>query len=125
MAGRVTGIGGVFFRARDPEALARWYQTHLGIPIGTETAEDPEWQAEAGPMVFAPFDGTDGPYPKNRDFLITLRVEGLDALIARLEAAGILPSRHETQNGVGRFVWIHDPEGNPIELWEPKGPAQS
>ncbi len=117
--GRVLGIGGVFFRAKEPLSLAQWYKTHFGIPIGMEDAENPEWRTEAGGTVFAPFSESSDYFPADRDFMLNFRVEDLDDLLVRLEAAGIPSSKHETLEGVGRFAWVYDPEGNPIELWEP------
>jgi len=116
MTGRVTGIGGVFFRARDPEKLTKWYADHLGVPSFGP------WPQDAGISVFAPFDkGTDY-WPDGHAFMLNLRVEGLDALIDRLQAAGIAvetrPEEWDTPE-TGRFARITDPEGTPIELWEP------
>ncbi len=116
MAGRVTGIGGIFFRASDPDALAAWYAEHLGV-----TSFGPWPQAE-GIAVFAPFKGDTGYWPADRQWMLNLRVEGLDALIGRLRAADIAvetrPDEWDTPE-TGRFARIVDPEGNNIELWEP------
>jgi len=112
------GIGGVYFRANDPKALAAWYQTHLAIgepPFGM-------WNQDAGPTVFAPFgENTDYFGRDSRQFMLNLRVANLDKMIAQLQAAGIAA---ETRAGwdspeVGRFACIHDPQGNPLELWQP------
>ncbi len=119
MTGRVTGIGGVFFRAKDPDGLAQWYKDHFGIPIGREGSPDPEWQTEAGGTVFATFEKGEDYFPTDRDFMVNFRVQGLADMLARLEKAGIPSSRNETLDGVGHFAWVYDPEGNPIELWEP------
>ncbi len=111
---RATGIGGIFFRSRDSRALAAWYETHLGI---TEF-----WNQQAGPTVFAPFRDDTTYFAADRQWMINLRVDDLDALMAQLQAAGIAV---ETRPGewdspeTGRFARIHDPEGNPIELWQP------
>ena len=115
MTGRVTGIGGLFFRATDPDGLAEWYKTHLGI----ENA--PIWFQDSGPTLYAPFPKDSDYFPEDRAFMLNLRVEGMEDLIARLEGAGIMVERDDEWNSpeVGRFVRIHDPEGNPIELWEP------
>ena len=119
MAG-VQGIGGVFFRARDPQGLSDWYRTHLGIDM-TEVA----WMQSAGPTVFAPFPAdTDYFGDDGQAFMLNFRVAELDALLASLSAAGIAAeTRDEWNSKIGRFARIHDPEGNPIELWEPAGPA--
>ena len=111
---KATGIGGIFFRARDTEALAQWYQTHLGIPGF--------WTQEAGPTVFAPFKPETDYFPADRQWMINLRVDDLDGLMDQLRAAGIAietrPDEWNTPETV-RFARIHDPQGNPIELWQP------
>jgi catechol 2,3-dioxygenase-like lactoylglutathione lyase family enzyme len=114
----VTGIGGIFFRARDPEALRSWYIEHLGVG----SAPWGDWATEAGTSVFAPFPADTGYFPPDRSWMINLRVSELDALLDSLRAAGIevLTSPDWDMPGVGRFARIHDPEGNPIELCEPE-----
>jgi len=116
---RVEGFGGFFFRARDPAALARWYQNHLGIsPVPTEAGELP-WMAAGGPTAFAPFaEDTDYFAPKQA-FMLNFRVRDLDAITMQLQAAGIEVINESSMDGIGRFAQIHDPEGNPVELWEP------
>ncbi|HLZ79594.1 MAG TPA: VOC family protein [Sphingomonas sp.] len=113
----VTGIGGLFFRTRDPGALAEWYARHLGI----DADEQGIWSQQAGPTVFAPFPADSNYFAADRQWMLNLRVERLDELAARLLAAGIAVERRAEWDmpGVGRFARIHDPEGNPIELWEP------
>jgi len=111
----VTGIGGFFFRAQDPDALRAWYVEHLGVgsaPYG-------KWETQAGPSVFAPFKADTDYFAADRTWMLNLRVDDLDGMCATLGAAGIEVSRREDMEGVGRFARIHDPEGNPIELWEP------
>ena len=115
---KALGIGGVFFRAKDPKSLSEWYQTHLGIgepPYGL-------WTQDAGPTVFAPF-GEETEYfgRDSQQFMLNLRVANLDAMIAQLRAAGIaVETRAEWDSPeTGRFARIHDPEGNPLELWQP------
>jgi len=122
----VTGIGGLFFRARDPEALAAWYAEHLGVgagfgPNGEKTADEWHWQTAAGPLVFAPFKQTTDYFPAEKQWMLNLRVTELDALLARLSAAGIEAERRAEWDTpeTGRFARIADPEGNAIELWEP------
>ena len=112
---KATGIGGFFFRADDPDALRGWYETHLGI-------SGPPWMQEAGPTVFEPFARSSDYFPADRTAMINLRVDDLDALMAKLDAAGIaVETRAEWDSEIGRFARIHDPEGNPIELWQPPG----
>ena len=118
---KVTGIGGLFFRSKDPDALAKWYQDHLGI-AGIPTSDDAQpWTQEAGPTAFAPF-AQDTEYFGNdsQQWMINFRVSDLDAMAAQLRAAGIEVKVDPETYPQGRFARIHDPEGNPIELWEPK-----
>ena len=113
----VLGIGGFFFRADDPDGLRGWYAEHLGVGAG----EHGVWQTSAGPSVFMPFPRDSDYFGADRQWMLNLRVEGLDALLAALEASGIEVTTNPDWDmpGVGRFARIHDPEGNPIELWEP------
>jgi glyoxylase I family protein len=115
---KVTGIGGFFFRAKDSKALADWYATHLGIgapPYGL-------WDQEAGQTVFAPFSAQTDYFGRDtQQWMLNLRVADLDAMIAQLQAAGIAVETREDWDSpeTGRFARIHDPEGNPLELWQP------
>lgn len=115
---QVTGIGGFFFRARDPQALADWYDRHLGI--GWQGGGP--WQQAAGPTILAPFQHDTDYFAADRQWLLNLRVDDLDGMIAALQAAGIAVETRpeEWDSEVGRFARIHDPEGNPIELWQPR-----
>ena len=120
----VIGMGGYFFRARDPAALKAWYKTHLGVGGGCGVDENGEsnewvWFVQGGPIAFEPFAQDSDYFPADRTAMINLRVEGLDALLDDLRAADIEIAREEAMAGVGRFARNHDPEGNPIELWEP------
>lgn len=112
----VTGIGGLFFRSDDPDALSAWYRTHLGISAGYEG-----WQQAAGPTVFAPFPTASDYFPPAKQWMLNLRVAEFDALLGELAAAGIAIERNPEWDTpeTGRFARIHDPEGNAIELWEP------
>jgi predicted enzyme related to lactoylglutathione lyase len=118
MTERVEGIGGVFFRARDPEALKQWYGDHLGIDLedfGTI------FTAAAGDQtVWAPFDA-DTEYFGSRDqqSMVNYRVRDLDAMLAQLRAAGVDVEEHPEEHEYGRFAWATDREGNRFELWEP------
>jgi predicted enzyme related to lactoylglutathione lyase len=115
----VTGIGGFFFRAADPQGLAAWYLQHLGVgaPEGQFV-----WDQQAGPTVFSPFARDSDYFAADRPWMLNLRVDDLDGLIASLSASGIdiITKPEWNAPGVGRFARIHDPEGNPIELWEPE-----
>ncbi|HEX5826379.1 MAG TPA: VOC family protein [Candidatus Limnocylindrales bacterium] len=124
---RAIGIGGFFFRARDPAALTRWYREHLGITTYPPAAEgDPEawWQA-AGPTVWAAFAAdTDYFGRADQQVMINLRVRDLDAMRDQLRAAGaVVLDGTEVLEGIGRFGWVEDPEGNRVELWEPAAEA--
>ncbi|WP_170422608.1 VOC family protein [Ruegeria arenilitoris] len=113
---KVNGIGGVFFRARNPEALSAWYETHLGV-----NHYDPvPWKQQEGYTVFAPFDQNTEYFGRaEQQWMINFRVDDLDAMTAQLEAAGIkVETNAEWDSEVGKFARIHDPEGNPIELWQ-------
>jgi predicted enzyme related to lactoylglutathione lyase len=113
----VTGIGGFVFRAKDPKALAGWYAEHLGVGGG----EHGMWDQQAGPTVFSAFESDTDYLPAEKQWSLNFRVEGLDDLMAVLKAKGIevITNPEWDAPGVGRFARIHDPEGNPIELWEP------
>jgi len=117
---RVTGIGGLFFRAQDPAALGRWYRDHLGVTLTPSNYDDRPWAQEAGPTVFAPFP-MDTPYfgDSRRVWMVNFRVRDLDAMVAQLRAAGIEVTIDAESYPHGRFARLHDPEGNPIELWQP------
>lgn len=117
----VTGIGGLFFRSNDPDARAQWYRDHLGIDAGHTGI----WQQDAGMTVFAPFPASTDYFAADQPFMLNLRVIELDALAATLEAAGIAVERRDEwdTDEYGTFARIHDPEGLPIELWEPPASA--
>jgi glyoxylase I family protein len=119
---KVTGIGGVFFRARNPKALAEWYRDNLGIAVVPENYDDPGWRQQGGPTAWAPFPEDTGYFgDSSRQWMINFRVANLDAMIAQLQAAGIAVTLDPEPYPIGRFARIHDPEGNPIELWQPAG----
>jgi predicted enzyme related to lactoylglutathione lyase len=114
---RVLGIGGHFMRAADPVALGAWYRDCLGIDVD----ENGLWQQEAGPTVFATFESeTDYFGAGTQQTMLNFRVRDLDAMLAQLRAKEA-NAAEETQEmeGVGRFGWVTDPEGNRIELWQP------
>jgi len=114
---RVLGIGGYFVRASDPEALGAWYRECLGLDADANGL----WQPDTGPTVFAAFDSeTDYFGSRTQGTMLNFRVGDLDAMLAQLRSNGA-DVTEETQDidGVGRFGWVTDPEGNRIELWQP------
>ena len=119
MTERATGIGGVFLRARDPRALAAWYEEQLGVPLdpgqsyGVFTANHPT-------TVWSAFPHDTDYWPAGQQCMANYTVRSLDAMLARLRDAGaeVDENIHEIQ-GIGRFGWAVDPEGNRFELWEP------
>lgn len=115
---KALGLGGVFLRAQDPDALKAWYQTHLGVDMTPGY-----WMQEAGPTVMQPFAQDNDYFALDRPLMLNFRVDDLAALISQLEAAGIsVETRPEWNSEIGSFARVHDPEGNPVELWE-MGPA--
>lgn len=119
---KVLGIGGLFFRAKDPAALGRWYLDHLGVARVPSNYEDSPWQQEAGPTVFAPFeDSTEYFGNSQKQWMVNFRVRSLDAIVTQLRAAGIRVDIDTQNYPNGRFARLYDPEGNPVELWEPRG----
>jgi len=122
---QVTGIGGVFFKARDPEALAAWYREYLGVPVedgqsyatftagGTESTEQTVWSTFPADTAYFGPDAS--------SFMINFRVENLDAMLAQLRDAGADVEENVEEFEYGRFGWATDPEGNRFELWEPAG----
>jgi predicted enzyme related to lactoylglutathione lyase len=117
---KVAGIGGLFFRAHDPKALGQWYQQHLGVSLTPTSEGGSVWQQEAGPTSFSPFPETTKYFgDPNKVWMINFRVHDIDKMVAQLRAAGIEVKDPETYAKIGRFTRLHDPEGNPIELWQP------
>lgn len=117
---KVAGIGGFFFRAHDPAALGNWYLQNLGIALTPTKADSPVWQQEAGPTVFSPFPETTHYFgDPAKVWMVNFRVHDLDKIAAQLRAAGIEVKVDPQSYPNGRFAHLHDPEGNPIELWQP------
>lgn len=122
----VTGMGGYFFRAKDPAGLKAWYRDHLGVGGGcgsdpaTGHSNEWVWYQQGGPTVFEPFKADSDYFAADKQAMINLRVTDLDGLLAALRSGGVAIEREETMEGVGRFARIHDPEANAIELWEPE-----
>jgi predicted enzyme related to lactoylglutathione lyase len=126
--GRVTGLGGVFIKSRDPKALGEWYKQHLGIefaPAGPDCSysalawkDDPK--TDGGMSVFSVFSQESKHFaPSTSSFMINLRVEDMDGLMTKLSAEGVNIDPKHDDTPYGRFAWVYDPDGNKIELWEP------
>ena len=117
---KVAGIGGLFFRAHDPKALGNWYQQHLGINLTPTREGGTVWQQEAGPTAFSPFPESSKYFgDPDKVWMVNFRVHDLDKTVAQLRASGIAVKDPESYPKIGRFARLHDPEGNPIELWQP------
>jgi predicted enzyme related to lactoylglutathione lyase len=120
---RVTGIGGVFIKAKDPDALRAWYRTHLGIDVQAWGGAAFAWADDAG----QPVKGTtiwsvgDGEYfaPSTAAFMINYRVTDLAALLQALREEGCNVLDKTDESDYGKFGWVIDPEGNKVELWQP------
>ena len=120
MVERVAGIGGVFFRAKDPERLRAWYAEHLGFDVA-------DWGGEAltaqdGDVTVWSIFSARSEYFGNRkqQWMLNYRVRDLDAMLAQLRAAGVRVDEKTEEDENGRFAWATDPEGNRFELWEPR-----
>ena len=120
---RVTGIGGIFFKARDPRALGEWYRRHLGIDVLDWGGAAFRWGgagSEPGTTVWSPF-AEDTTYfaPGTASFMVNYRVEDLDAVLDALREEGCAVEPRVEESEFGRFGWVVDPEGNKVELWQP------
>jgi predicted enzyme related to lactoylglutathione lyase len=123
---RVLGIGGFFFRAKDPEALAKWYEENLGVTQVPKDYDAASWQTEAGTTVFAPFKHDTAYFGDMRlQWMINFRVRDLDKMAAQLRANGVTVEVDSETYPNGRFAKLSDPEGNPIQLWQPGGVDKS
>jgi predicted enzyme related to lactoylglutathione lyase len=122
----VLGVGGIFFRAKDPDALNAWYRDNLGVGAGcsaddTGPVDEWSWTVQGGPLVFAPFKADTDYFAADKQFMLNFRVSDLDSLLEQLNASGIdvITKPEWNDPSTGQFARIHDPEGNAIELWEP------
>lgn len=121
-AGHVTGVGGVFFKARDPKALAAWYHDVLGLPLQPWGGAALRYDAPDHPpaLIWNAFPASTTYFaPSTAAFMIDYAVDDLDAFVARLHDKGVAVLKRDDSDPSGRFAWIVDPEGNKIELWEP------
>ncbi len=116
----ITGLGGAFIRAKDPEALYQWYEKHFGITraegVGSFTFSA---SAQRGKIVFAIFANDDDYFPPAQHAMINLQVDDLDGVLQRLIDAGVTVDPNRESYGFGSFGWFTDPEGNRVELWQP------
>ena len=120
---KVLGIGGFFWRSRDPKALGTWYETHLGIPGESPDYNTLPWQAAGGTTVFVTFSQTTEMFGRpEQQWMINFRVRDMNALVAQLEAAGIAVEVDPEHYPNGWFASLKDPEGNPIQLWQEEAP---
>lgn len=127
-AGRITGVGGVFFKAKDPKALAAWYRDVLGMPLEAWGGSKLRYDAPQHPpaLIWTAFPATTRYFaPSTSEFMINYAVDDMDAFVARLQAKGVALLKRDDSDPNGRFAWLLDPEGNKVELWEPKrAPSQ-
>jgi predicted enzyme related to lactoylglutathione lyase len=126
MKKRVTGLGGFFFKTSQPDHLKQWYKERLGIPTDNygwsfwwKDAEGNDGMTQWSPMK----DDTDYFEPSESSFMMNFRVENLDELLAALKEEGVTVMEKTEEFDYGKFGWILDPDGNKIELWEPKDEA--
>jgi predicted enzyme related to lactoylglutathione lyase len=119
---RVQGIGGFFFRAKDPKRLSEWYERHLGITRVPENYDLTPWRTDAGTTIFAPFREDTSYFGDQRlQWMINFRVSDLQKMTDQLRAEGIEVELDPEVYPNGRFARMSDPEGNPIQLWQPGG----
>ena len=121
---RVTGIGGIFFKSKDPQALGAWYKAHLGIDVQAWGGAAFQWQGEhnpsgAGSTIWSPFAADTGYFaPSSAPFMVNYRVDDLHALLAALRAEGVQVEDKVEESEYGKFGWVIDPDGNKLELWQ-------
>lgn len=119
---RVTGIGGFFFRSKDPATLARWYDDMFGVTMTPQDYDAMPWRQEAGTTVFEPFKQDTTFFGDLRlQWMINFRVRDLAAMVAQLQGKGVDVKVDPDTYPNGRFAQLNDPEGNPIQLWQPGG----
>jgi glyoxylase I family protein len=117
---KVTGIGGFFFRAQDPDLLTAWYRDNLGIDPVPMSAGERSWRQEAGSTAFTSMPGVVDQFGSlDRAWAINFRVADLDGMVDQLRSAGSEVTVDPETYSMGRFASLFDPEGNPIQLWEP------
>ncbi len=119
MAAPVYCLGGVFVRANDPKALYEWYERHFGLLRQHGCFMFPA-EAQSGDLVLSFFKKEDAYFPVAQPSMLNFRVSNLDTALEALAAAGVSIDPKRDEYDFGRFAWISDPEGNRVELWEPK-----
>ncbi len=123
--GRITGLGGVFIKSKDPKALAAWYQDVLGVKMESWGGALLRYDApDHPPMIVFNHFPADTTYfePSRREVMLNFGVDDLDAFLAKLKAKGVEPLKRDDSDPSGHFAWIMDPDGTKIELWQPKKP---
>lgn len=121
-SGRITGVGGVFFKSKDPKALMAWYRDVLGIKVEDWGGVILSYDAPAHPPVLTMNvfkDDSDYMAPSRREFMLNFAVDNLPAFLERLTAKGVAILKRDDSDASGKFAWIVDPDGTKIELWEP------
>jgi catechol 2,3-dioxygenase-like lactoylglutathione lyase family enzyme len=124
-AGHITGLGGIFFKSKDPKKLAAWYRDVLGLPVEGWGGAALHTDAPGHPpvVVWNAFpDSTDYMAPSTREFMVNFAVDDLDAFVAKLAAHGVTILKRDDSDANGKFAWILDPDGTKIELWQPNKP---
>jgi len=122
-AGHITGVGGIFFKAKDPKALAAWYRDVLGMPVAACGGAALRYDAPKHPpaLAWSALPASTKYFaPSTSGLMIDYAVDDMDALLARLRSKGVTVLKRDDSDPNGRFAWILDPEGNKVELWEPK-----
>ncbi|MEM1380542.1 MAG: VOC family protein [Pseudomonadota bacterium] len=119
----VNGIGGFFFRAEDPAALAEWYLSNLGIDLAPRSYDAKPWVQTEGPTIFDPFPMGSKMFSEDKVFMVNFRTDDLDGLVAHLRANDVAVQVDGNTYPNGRFAQLDDPEGNPIQLWQPAAKA--
>ena len=126
--GRITGVGGIFFRSKDPKALMAWYRDVLGTKVEAWGGAMLPYDAPNHPSVLTLDvfkDGSDYMEPSKREFMLNFAVDDLAAFLDRLKAKGVPILKRDDSDTSGKFAWIVDPDGTKIELWEPKAEPSS
>lgn len=125
MMKRVTGVGGIFFKSKDPKGLGEWYRAHLGMNVEEWGGVSFRWASPENPSgtgttIWSPFEEDTAYFaPSQASFMINFRVTDLEALLAVLRSEGCAVDDRVEESEYGKFGWVMDPEGNRIELWQP------